>query len=72
MSTSSPGHAELRVEAADLLERLTAEGHVAPREVLGLAVGEQHVDRAAGRLGDAARDGAVVRRVGGWARPTPA
>ena len=53
MSTSSPGDPELRVEAADRLEARLPEGHVAAGDVLGDLVGQQHVDRPAGRVGDA-------------------
>ena len=54
------GDPEALVEAADLLEHVLAEGHVAAGDVLGLAVGDEHVDRAAGRGGDAFGDEAVV------------
>src|SRR5689334_18632197 len=40
--------AELRIEAANFQQGLPAEGHVTARDVLGLPVGDKHVDRAAG------------------------
>ena len=61
------GDPEPLVEAADLLQRRLAEGHVAARHVLGLAVGDQDVDRPAGRGRDAFGDQAVV--VGRDVRP---
>src|SRR5882672_6467787 len=48
-----PRHAELRVETADGLERRNSKRHVAPRDVLRLAMRQQHVDRPAGRMGNA-------------------
>ena len=47
-------HAELGVETAHVFECLLAEGHVAAGDVLGLAVGDQHVNRRAGRICQAA------------------
>ena len=54
------GDPELLVEAADRLQGRLAEGHVAAGDVLGLAVGEQDVDRPAGRGRHALGDLAVV------------
>ena len=54
------GRVESGVEAADLLQRLPAKGHVAAGDVLGLLVGEQHVCRPARRVGDAAGDYPVL------------
>ena len=55
------GDAELGTKPANLLERPLAERHVAARDVLGLPVGDQHVNRGARRVGEAADD----RRAGG-------
>src|SRR5581483_7056826 len=54
------GRPETRVEPADLLERATTEDHVAAGHVLGLAVGHEHVVRAARRPRDAAREAGLV------------
>ena len=44
------GLAELRVEAADLLQRALAERHVAAGDVLGVAIADQDVRRPARRV----------------------
>src|SRR5207302_8220229 len=56
------GNAELRLEPADLLQRLLAKRHVAAGDVLGLAIGDQHVNRGAWRVGEAAGDGGANGR----------
>ena len=48
------GDAELGIETAHVLECPLTEGHVAPGKVLGLAVGDQHVNRRAGSVREAA------------------
>ena len=50
------GHPERRVESTDRRERRAPERHVAARDVLGLGVRQQHVDRA--------RPGRCATRVG--------
>src|SRR5205823_7902121 len=47
------GGDERRIEAADRLEALLPERHVAARDVLGLAIREQDVHGPARRMGDA-------------------
>ena len=65
------GGAELRVEAAEPLQRVLADRHVAAGDVLGLAVGDQHVRRVRpGRWRRIARRG-PSRAAGHSARPTP-
>src|SRR5205807_2900218 len=46
------GHTELRIESADRFEVDPAKRHVAARNVLRLAIGDEHVNRSAGRAGD--------------------
>ena len=55
-------HVELRVETADSFKRHFAEGHVATRDMFRFPIREQHVDGAAGRMGDAIGDHAIARR----------
>ena len=56
------GRPELRVEASDLLQHGPPERHVAAGNVLGLAVRDEQVRRAAGSLRDALRDEPIRRR----------
>ena len=49
-----------RIEAADRQQRVAAERHVAAGHVLGDAIVEQHVRRAAGRARDALRHRRIV------------
>ena len=51
---------EGRVEAADRFQGGAPKRHVAPRNVLGLAVREQHVQGPTGRPRDALRDGVLA------------
>src|SRR5215213_3517539 len=50
------GDPELVVEAADLLQPVLPEGHVAGWDVRGDLIRQQHVDRPAGRVRDALGD----------------
>ena len=61
MSTSSPATRNCGSKPPISSSALAPESHVAAGKVLRLAIGEQHVDRAARRLRDAARHGALVR-----------
>jgi hypothetical protein len=54
------GGAVARIEAADRGERVAAKRHVAAGNVLGFAIGHEHVDRSAGRVGDALGDRPVA------------
>ena len=56
------GGSELVVESPDLQQRRPAERHVAAGDVLGFLVGEEDVDRSAGRVGDGLGHRAVARR----------
>ena len=56
------GDPELLVEAADRLERIAPEGHVAAGDVLGDLVGEQDVRRATGCVGNSVLDEPSVVR----------
>src|SRR5262249_31662508 len=51
-----PRCAKLDVESADRLEARLAEGHVASGNVLGFPVGDEDVQGAARRVGNALRD----------------
>ena len=56
------GDVELRIESTDRLQRRAAKRHVAAGNMFGLAVGDEHVNRPARRVRDAARDEPVARR----------
>src|SRR5205814_6815265 len=60
------GGAELRIEPADRLEAVFAERHVAPGDVLRLAIAEKDVNRPARCARDALGDRAVARRSEVW------
>ena len=55
-------HAQLRIETAHGLKPGFPEGHVATRNVLRLAVGEEHVRGSAGGVRDTAGNRSVVRK----------
>src|SRR5512143_2180418 len=61
-----PRGAEPRVEPADRLQAGLAERHVAPRNVLGLAVGEEDVDGSARGAAHALGDRPVPGRRDVW------
>ncbi len=56
------GGSELVVESPDLQQRRPSERHVAAGDVLGFLVGEEDVNRSAGRVGDGLGHRAVARR----------
>src|SRR5881397_2371071 len=55
-------HSELRIEAADSLQRRHAKSHVAPGNMFRLPVCQQDMDRPARRVRDAICDEAITRR----------
>ena len=57
-----PCFSEDRIKPAQFLEHLGAEGHVAARNVLRLAVREHDVQRIPWRIGDTGGDGAIPGR----------
>src|SRR6266545_4786441 len=64
------GGAELGIEPADGLQRGRAERHVAPGDVLGFAIRQEHVEGAARPVSDAIRDRPVT--LGWYVRPAHA
>ena len=50
-----------RIESSDRAERGRFECHVAAGHMLGLLISAQHIDRSAGRVGDALRNQSIAR-----------
>src|SRR5262245_28403035 len=60
------GDAKARIEAVESQQALPAKSHVATRDVLGLVVREQDMDRATGCIVDAGGERAVAGRGEVW------
>ena len=58
---------ELRIEAADGLQRGDPKGHVAAGNVFGLAIGQQHMDRPPRGMGHAIGNQTIAGRRDIWA-----
>src|SRR5215475_11229457 len=55
------GAPEARIESPDLSEHVLAEGAIASGNMFGLAIRQQYMNRAAGSMGNALGQGAVLR-----------
>src|SRR5438128_6055487 len=64
------GHPELRIKAANRLQRRHPKSHIASRNMFCFTVGEQNMDRPARRVGHAISDQAITRRRNIWTANT--